>query len=870
MNRLRSHKYLRTNQFDVKNQLYGYEERFRIQDREGLADALQERLDLIYANETKWTPEVLHFILELADKPTQKSKLADLDRLREKRQDPGLKLTWKQIAREDGWYDEKDIWRRPNFADSSGDEAPSGIISDDDSEVSQSIENLGAESAHLQHPEDHIVATDGEALLHKVQLSQFWRVEERSIDAAGRPAKIPISEFQAVREVLFLFSGLRTTLFGPEGAISPRYQITMIANDTQGALLGKIAESGKSLQILRAFAARSQQIPLTQVFRACIQNSLSAFDKHITAIQQRLIVISQDTVISLVRVLEDVRPWLQKLASLSGIVQRLQDEAHCHPFRYLELLFDETKAAQLSASDSIYRFLGQIFCDCFKVYMRPIRLWMEEGKLMSGDKTFFISEAAVQVPLNQVWQNQFKLRRTSDGTLHAPRFLCPAAHKIFTAGKSVVVLKNLGKFESAKTEWSFEEPKVDFDSVCSQGMEFAPFSELFNAAFDQWVQRKHHAAAATLQKSLFDSCGLWDALEALERVFFMSDGSLSVAFASGLFEHLDGMNPEWHDRFTLTEIAQQAFSSGLDPDRLVAHATPSGQKCSLELARSSVKHSLTAIKLTYKIPWSVQLVLLSESISSYQSIFALLLQVRRAILIINKHRMLLDLRSEERNHEEHCKYYALRARLVWFCELFHTYLATFVIAPGVEKMRRDLRAADDVDSMITVHSKFLKDIVDECCLGNKLKPIHECILDVFDLCIRLSDAQKANAAREEEEMEEISRLSLMASPVRTPSKRERKGDGQRTTVQFVNAQDAEDEETMQFSGGMRHPTPLELEQPYMDVLRDIQNNFDGHMRFITSGLRGVARASSDTASSRWDMLAEMLEMGSGGQGDTFG
>ena len=825
---------------------------------------------MIYANETKWTPEVLHFILELADKPTQKSRLADLDRLREKREDPGLKLTWKQIAREDGWHDEKDIWRRPNFADSSGDEVPSGIISDDDSDASQSIDDLGAGPIRLQRPEDHVVATDGESLLHKVRLSQFWRVEEQSIDAAGRPARIPISEFQAVREVLFLLSGLRTTLFGPEGAISPRYQITTIANGTQGTLLGKIAESGKSLRILRAFATQSQQVPLVQVFRACIQDSLRAFDKHITAIQQGLIVISRDTVISLVRVMEDVGPWLQKLASLSGIVQRLQEEAYSHPFRYLELLFDKAIAAQLSASDSIYKFLVHMFCDCFKVYMRPIRLWMEEGKLIPGDRTFFISEAAMQVPLDQVWQNQFKLRRTPDGTLHAPKFLCPAAHKIFTAGKSVVVLKNLGKFESAKSRWTFEEPEIDFDSVCSQGMGFAPFSELFNAAFDQWVQSKHHTAATTLQKTLFDSCGLWDALDALERVFFMSDGSLSLAFASGLFEHLDRMNPEWHDRFTLTEIAQQALGWGLDPERLVAHTTPGGQKCSTEVARSSVKHSLTAIKLTYKIPWSVQLVLLSESISGYQSIFTLLLQVRRAILIINKYRILLDLGLEEHNHEQHCKYYALRAKLIWFCELFHAYLATLVLAPGIEKMQRDLRAADDVDNMITVHSNFIKDMVDQCCLGSKLKPIKDCILDVLDLCIRLSDAHKANAAREEEESDELSRLSLMALPVQTSVKGERRGDGQRRVMEFVSVRDVEDEETMQFSGGIRHPTPMELEQPYMDVLRDIQNDFDRHMRFITSGLKGVARASSDTASSRWDMLAEMLEMGWGGQGDTFG
>ncbi|KAJ2894319.1 Gamma-tubulin complex component 5 [Zalerion maritima] len=859
LNRLRNHKFLSTNHFDVKKQLDGYEERFRIQDREALADALKERVESVYARETQWTPELLHFILELADKPTQKSRLSALEQLRGEREDPGVRLKWQDIAREDRWHDDRNLWRRPNFADSSGDEEPIGAGSDN-SDDSESTGLSSIETARRARPEDHIVPTQDDDLLHKIQLSQFWRKEKTFKEPSGRETKVPISEFQAAREVLFLLSGLKTTLFDEDGEPAPEYQISQMQWDTQLALLEYVSELNKSLGMLRKVASRVQQIPLLQVFQDCIQKSLRAFDKTLAEIQQRLIVIQEDMVVSMIEILEKIRPGVTQLKSLSAIILQLQDEPYSHPFRYLELLYEGTNTAQLSGNDLVYPFLGRIFYECFKVYIRPIRLWMEEGKLVFGDRTFFVSDSAMQVPLNQVWQNQFKLRRTQDSVLHVPKFLQPAAHKIFTAGKSVVVLKNLGKFEAAKAEWTFDEPTLDFDVVCPPNLEFAPFSELFSASFEKWIQSKHHAAATTLQNILFDSCGLWDALDALVRVFFMSDGSLSVAFAGGLFKSLDSGNPNWHDRFTLTEMAQEAFESGIDVNKLLAHVTPAGQKCSLELARSSVRHSLPAIKLTYKLTWPVQLVLLTDSVSRYQALFSLLLQVRRGIYVIKDHRMLLDLGSEAHNPEEHCQYYGLRSKLLWFSELFLTYLTTLVLAPGVEKMRRELLSAEDVDAMIDVHSKFLKEMVDETCLGSKLEPIRECILDILDLCIKLSGAQKANAAREEEEMQEISRLSAMASPLRTPTKK----DDQRRRGPYIKAQDLEDEETMNLSGVANESKLMDLEQPYLEVLKDIHNDFDRHIRFIISGLRAVARASSEGASSRWDLLAEMLETGLGG------
>ncbi len=36
----------------------------------------------------------------------------------------------------------------------------------------------------------------------------------------------------------------------------------------------------------------------------------------------------------------------------------------------------------------LYALLGSIFFRCFQVYLRPIRLWMEEGSIVPQDEAF--------------------------------------------------------------------------------------------------------------------------------------------------------------------------------------------------------------------------------------------------------------------------------------------------------------------------------------------------------------------------------------------------------------------------------------------------------------------------------------------------
>ncbi|KAK3684958.1 Spc98 family-domain-containing protein [Podospora appendiculata] len=849
---LRYHNFLRTNEFEVKDRLAGLEERFRVTGREALADAFKKRLGIFQPYHNKWTPDLLHFLLELSDKPAQKSRLADLHLLTKPTEEPPPKLTWQDIAREDGWHQDKALWRTIDYAPSSGDE------DDDDaqSEVSAASSTTAPSSPdrHQRTAQDLIVEPlDGNLLLKQAEDSQAWRTATYAADRAGWAKKTPISSLQLLREVLFMLGGLDTTLFDSRCDPVTDYQLVDVSWQTHKALVTSFAECGRKLAPLRSFARRKEHVPLLQVFQDSLQKALRSFDQELAAIQGRFVSLHQDTVVSLVGILPELGPSLAPLYALSSIVRRLEGKRNTHAFQYLEFLFDAVGTAQLEGSQQTYKLLGSVFFDCFQVYLEPIRLWMEEGRLLAGDRAFFVSESSTKLPLHQIWKSQFNLLRTPDGTLHAPRFLQPAIHRIFATGKSIVVLRHLKRHESVISQRNRNEPRMDFATVCPDDLEFAPFSELFSGAFNAWIQSKHHTASATLRGLLFNSYGLSQGLDALQYIYLMSDGSRSDAFASAVFRHLDSFSASWKDRFTLTEIAQEAFAVCVDSFRLLADVDPRGVSHSAVTSRGSVRVSLPAIRLNYRLNWPVRIIVPEEAIQGYRTISTFLLQIRRAMFVLKHPFLSFHLRGVAIADDLAC-YYLLRTKLLWFCNTMMTYLTAIVLVPNTAKLRQGLRDAADVDDMVAAHSDFISRITHESCHGPKLQPIRECMLDVLDLALKVEDTHQVEMANQAEEEQESSRLSVMSSPY-NPTKK-----GGRRPLRRRKEDEHDDEADLDLEAVIKKSTTA-LDKPYGFAMRDLHSDLERNLRFIAGGLRGVARASRDEASGKWDLLAEMLEVG---------
>jgi gamma-tubulin complex component 5 len=247
--------------------------------------------------------------------------------------------------------------------------------------------------------------------------------------------------------------------------------------------------------------------------------------------------------------------------------------------------------------------MAKLFFECFQIYLKPIRVWMKEGDIRGHDSTFFIAvvEKVGDVDLGSIWHDQYILRQDDHGKIQAPRFLHAAVDKIFTTGKSVVFLKQLGGYDGPSIPE--DEPKLDFHTVCqSDGLgSLAPFSELFDTAFDNWIKSKYQKSSQLLRERLFSDCGLWRSLDALEYIYFLRDGALFSTISATVFEKIDRGKEAWNDQFLLTEMVQSVFGSlkCVDQKKLAARSQP-GKYRDVHNRRRSVK-ILDSISVSYSV-----------------------------------------------------------------------------------------------------------------------------------------------------------------------------------------------------------------------------------------------------------------------------
>ncbi|KAI0422088.1 Spc97/Spc98 family protein [Xylaria grammica] len=839
LRKLRQHNFLRTNQFDVYSALDGYEERFRVLNRDGVADALRSRLDALAQYSNKWVPDVLDLLLKLADQPVQKSKLDDLELLKEPEDNLELKLKWGDIAKEEGWDKDRELWRNVDFGGHSSEDEY-----DQASDASARSENTSfssIETRYRKQPTNYLERFQGRLDLEEIRKSQAWRMRKRPRIPTADHEKTVITQIQAIREILFMLGGLQNSLFDSQGKFLLDIQLSYVSWQIFGSLMVSANDAGRRLSLLRQYVKQKQKIPLLQAFQAAIEAHLRSFDDTIGSLQADYASISHDFVASVIKLLDNLDPHLRPLNSLAEIIKELGESKNSPPFHYLELLFDSAQALQLGSDEGAYRLISQLFFECFAVYLQPIRCWMEEGELMDGDKIFFISRSPVDVSWSQAWVDQFKLKKTPQGLLFAPRFLQPAASKIFTTGKSIVILKLLGKHWPTQEKAPEPTTQVDMGAVSS----LVPFSEVFKGMFDQWMQSKHHAASTTLKQTLFQTYNLSSDLDMLQHIYLMSDGSRSGQFADAVFNNIDLFNLNWDDRFNLTEIAREAFDGLIEPYRLDISMLRNNATLDVKDVRRTVRKGLPAIRITYQIPWLSRIVLTDESLAQYQLVFTFLLQLRRASHVLVRHRIISDGVADATAEQD--IFYGIRSKLLWYCNTLQSYLSTLVLGPLASNFLEELRQAEDIDQMLTSHSTFTKRMLDDACLGRKLDPIREAILDIFDLAIRLRDVRQIELEREAEESQELSRLSIMSSP--------KKGSPQK----YIGASEEEDDTFLgkQDRGMMMQ----DAEIPYRQALGEIRSDLDRHLKFICGGLRGVARASSSESASKWDILAEMLELG---------
>jgi len=877
------HTYARTNQFEVAERLAGLQEKFRVLNYDTLADALRDRLGEAERVPYKWTPEVLSLFLQLSDRPAQNSRVEDLELL--KPPESPAQLTWSGILADDPLDDEDGVWSTVDFAAKSSEDEGSLITPD------RSLQESKASSVASNVEEDYalmptyIVAEDSKSL-DQVFGAQFWTTKATiSRETAGNLHNIDklerswlVTELQAVREILFMLSGLPTSLFSSHDAVNisvnTKYALHHSSENTFHHILQTFAVIGTKLDRLREWAGKKQDVALVQTFGAALEERLRHFDSILSEMQSRFVASQREVVVSLLALRNEVQSAARPLLQLSEIVADLDGTSKDEPFRFMDLLFDQASLKQASGDHEGFECMAKMFFQCFQTYLKPIEHWMDDGELRNDEGTFFISMKGEVTQSSSLWSEQYQLLNTSSGHLLAPTFLHTAVKQVFNIGKSVVFLKKLGSFDEPSRRDRAQEFRLTYDSVCSPGSSdsLIPFSELFNIAFDNWMHSRQQSSLSTLRDLLYSQCGLWRLLDALEYIYFLKDGALSTTVAVAVFDRIDRNTQAWNDRYILTELFRGVYGSleSVDAGKLSIRSTPGGYR-DLQNKRRSVK-ILGSIIVEYNIPWAIANIVRKPSIVIYQRICTLLLQIRRAKHLLERQRLLTTHQSSPDNTSgdeanENSQIYALRLRLLVFTNALYAYLTETALAPSAAEMRKAMAAAGDVDAMIAVHEWYITHLEAQCLLSQKLAPIHQAIISLLDLAILFSDIQASYNGERQANLTNRSVLST-ASTQRWRRRRSRRprGRGDRPAATSSSSEDEDADDEDEAANGVDTSYISTAETTYLERLRKLREQFDRLYGFVSVGLQAVGRTGGEPC---WEVLAERLAWGKGPVGEGY-
>lgn len=590
---LRGYQYGRTNQFDVTSAFAGLDEKFRIKNRDDLADALHLRLQKLENVTSKFKPDFLALLLQLADRPLENTHVEALDLLHPP--SPPPPLTWDDILKEDPYSDE-DIWKDIDYAnDSSADEETVKVKEKRKSPLPASTEQddtFDPETCVQQLPEHLVTALES---------AQFWNAI-----ADEENGKKEITELQAVRETLFMLAGLRTSLYQIDQQqqtvrLNSQYVLSHAMSSTVEHLLLQFTDTGRQIYRLRQWTNKESDLSLIQTFEAAVRCRLSSYDQSLGKLQQHYLTPNSPVAVSLLELQDSVQTLSIPILRLAQIVSDIEPQLLVNPFIHLEALFNEATLAQMTLEGEVFRYMATIFLECLQTYLKPIRAWMEAGELGIDDETFFVFTSDASSDVASLWHDRYVLRRDGQDKLRSPTFLQPAAVKIFNTGKSVVFLKELGK-HSADSAVFTSEPHLDYPTVCGtlDDIPLAPFPELFEAAFESWIRSKYSIAANILRQHMFDSGGLMRTLIAFQTLYLGMNGAVFEDFANAVFERIDASKRGWSDRYVLSELARSIFGPVMplsDVDRIVVRSTKvmSKPKSVAGLATVLVEYAVSCI-----------------------------------------------------------------------------------------------------------------------------------------------------------------------------------------------------------------------------------------------------------------------------------
>ena len=839
----------RTNQYEVLARMQGLEEKARILNNDPLADALHDRLHELSLKAENWIPEVLSFLLQLSDRPVHKSKLEGLSLFPSK--SPRAPLTWSDILADDPLDDPDEVWKDIDFRSSASDEDDeidldagdgsenlSVLVTRDPDVLKPCLENF-LEAGERRESEQTVAAPCSKTAIHE-------RVGQ--VLGPGDDLSRVSTESQIVREIIFMLLGLPTTIFTQSQddriALSWRTELRHAASKSITGLLAEFTKIGQDLLCIRQWSAKVSNIPLEQIFQASIASRLHEVDQLLNTIQAEMLDDHTHAVRSLLQLYHEVSESSRLILQTTKFLIRLRDISTSElPLQILEFLFDKTCVNQAIGDISGYEYMARLFFDCFHTYLRPVRLWVEKGRLDGRDDAMFIKRDEKEVPLDSLWQEQFHLVKGESGNLYAPKFLHLATRKILNSGKSNDFLRRLGYNVEEQLGECSSHPPLSFEDVCGPSIDgrLAPFSVLFETAFEHWIAGIHLSSSSILHDRLEVDLGLQRSLQALEYIYFCRDGALSDQFTTGISERFERGHCRWDESFALTELIRDVYRglSCIDHVHIEVHMISKSSRRQSSRMRQPMG-VLEDVKLDYILPWPITNIIRPATSEVYQRVWVLLMQVQRAKHLLQRQKPTKRPRAAVEGRL--MLMYSVHHRLLWFTNTILIYLTDMVLSTNTASMRRSIELAVDVDAMIEIHDAYVAKLRDQCFLTKEHRSLLQAIVSLLNLTVLYSNLQITN---------ENVLISASSSMVRgsgtMASQTSPKRPSNTVNAEYSGSSDLESETAEEL--------PIATGSSTLERLKHIDSTFTRLCVFLTAA---VSSASKADCAPCWEMLASSL------------
>ena len=306
-----------------------------------------------------------------------------------------------------------------------------------------------------------------------------------------------------------------------------------------------------------------------------------------------------------------------------------------------------------------------------------------------------------------------------------------------------------------------------------EGLDTGPPVILIEKSIKTHLLRRATAIDTALLHLLKDKWGFMQQINVVESTFMMGSSGFVQTFTSRLFTFMSS-KWQWDDvgevsvilREALAEsglathIPDGAFSVEISPKAKGLEQDDDGQPDATGGGLSSlhvgIQHNireLERIRLKYRVPWPIHMIVSEDSLAGYNDLFVFLLQVKYAKHEMDKLQGLFNAGQFERKVQENIfsgapramrwnRIEHLRHEILHFTHVIHHWLLTGFHSNAHPRLEKRLEEVTGFDGILRLHEEFFQGSSLQALIGSEKlwKSVAVRIKEILGLALRFADA----------------------------------------------------------------------------------------------------------------------------------